>query len=205
MRLTVLLSILVFDTFVFGAARASAQPAIPPPPAGRYAGGCRPASADAARHHLARRPGRATVRAVRVTTPMRVDGRLDEAVYSRVHPASGFIQMEPNGRSAGHREDRGLGLLRRRQRLRQLPGVGEPARRSDRQRDAARQQQHPPGRLGRVLVRHVPRSPQRHPVRGQLARRPHRSAEHERAAVQPGLESGVDASTAGTLRRRLDD
>ena len=39
--------------------------------------------------------GRATVRAVRVTTPMRIDGKLDEAVYSSVHPASGFIQMEP--------------------------------------------------------------------------------------------------------------
>ena len=39
--------------------------------------------------------GHATVRAVRVTTPMRVDGKLDEAVYSSVNPASGFIQMEP--------------------------------------------------------------------------------------------------------------
>jgi hypothetical protein len=39
--------------------------------------------------------GRATVRAVRVTTPMRVDGMLDEAVYTTVLPASGFIQMEP--------------------------------------------------------------------------------------------------------------
>jgi len=39
--------------------------------------------------------GRATVRAVRVTTPMRIDGRLDEAIYAAVHPASGFIQMEP--------------------------------------------------------------------------------------------------------------
>ncbi len=39
--------------------------------------------------------GRATVRAVRVTTPMRTDGRLDEAVYGTLNPASGFIQMEP--------------------------------------------------------------------------------------------------------------
>jgi uncharacterized protein DUF5916 len=39
--------------------------------------------------------GRATVRAVRVTTPMRVDGKLDEAIYTTVQPASGFIQMEP--------------------------------------------------------------------------------------------------------------
>ncbi len=39
--------------------------------------------------------GHATVRAVRITTPMRVDGKLDEAIYGSVHPASGFIQMEP--------------------------------------------------------------------------------------------------------------
>ena len=41
--------------------------------------------------------GRATVRAVRLTVPMRVDGRLDEAIYAEVRPASGFIQMEPDG------------------------------------------------------------------------------------------------------------
>lgn len=39
--------------------------------------------------------GRATVRAVRVTAPMRVDGKLDEAIYESVLPASNFIQMEP--------------------------------------------------------------------------------------------------------------
>ncbi|MEQ1728340.1 MAG: DUF5916 domain-containing protein [Vicinamibacterales bacterium] len=44
--------------------------------------------------------GRATIRAVRVTAPMRVDGRLDEAIYSSVQPASGFIQMEPKGGQA---------------------------------------------------------------------------------------------------------
>jgi hypothetical protein len=41
--------------------------------------------------------GRATIRAVRVTTPVHVDGRLDEAIYQTVVPASDFIQMEPNG------------------------------------------------------------------------------------------------------------
>lgn len=39
--------------------------------------------------------GRATVRAVRVTSPVRVDGRLDEAIYEQIRPMSGFIQMEP--------------------------------------------------------------------------------------------------------------
>ena len=39
--------------------------------------------------------GRATIRAVRVATPMRIDGRLDEAVYSQVPPISDFIQNDP--------------------------------------------------------------------------------------------------------------
>ncbi len=39
--------------------------------------------------------GRATVIAVRVPTPMRIDGTLDEALYTTTRPASGFIQMEP--------------------------------------------------------------------------------------------------------------
>ena len=39
--------------------------------------------------------GHATVRAVRVTTAMKIDGKLDEAIYRSVQPASGFIQMEP--------------------------------------------------------------------------------------------------------------
>ncbi len=39
--------------------------------------------------------GRATMVAVRVAMPMRIDGRLDEAFYSSVRAASNFIQMEP--------------------------------------------------------------------------------------------------------------
>jgi hypothetical protein len=39
--------------------------------------------------------GRATVRAVRVTTPLRIDGALDEALYTSVPPISDFIQQEP--------------------------------------------------------------------------------------------------------------
>ena len=42
---------------------------------------------DAARH--------ATIRAVRLTTPMRIDGRLDEAVYDQVPAMSDFIQNDP--------------------------------------------------------------------------------------------------------------
>jgi hypothetical protein len=39
--------------------------------------------------------GRATMRAVRVSSPMRIDGRLDEEVYGTVPGASDFIQQDP--------------------------------------------------------------------------------------------------------------
>ena len=39
--------------------------------------------------------GRATMRAFRVDTPLTIDGQLDEAVFSRIQPAGGFIQQEP--------------------------------------------------------------------------------------------------------------
>lgn len=50
--------------------------------------------------------GRATVRAVRVSTPIRVDGTLDEPIYTAMQPASGFIQMEPQaGQPATEKTD----------------------------------------------------------------------------------------------------
>lgn len=39
--------------------------------------------------------GRTTVRAVRLQAPLRVDGALDEALYTTVEPISDFIQVEP--------------------------------------------------------------------------------------------------------------
>ena len=39
--------------------------------------------------------GRVTVRAIRLTTPLRLDGRLDEAMYGEYSPVSDFIQAEP--------------------------------------------------------------------------------------------------------------
>ena len=44
--------------------------------------------------------GRVTVRAVRLTSPLRIDGRLDESVYTNVPPMSDFIQVEPARRRA---------------------------------------------------------------------------------------------------------
>ena len=40
-------------------------------------------------------PDKVTVRAVRLDAPLKIDGRLDEAVYTSVEPISGFIQQEP--------------------------------------------------------------------------------------------------------------
>ena len=39
--------------------------------------------------------GKATIQALRLDAPLRVDGRLDEAVYAEVPAISDFIQMEP--------------------------------------------------------------------------------------------------------------
>src|SRR5688572_767231 len=39
--------------------------------------------------------GRATLRAVRIQTPLTVDGRLDEAVYLEVPGASDWVQVLP--------------------------------------------------------------------------------------------------------------
>lgn len=39
--------------------------------------------------------GRATVRATRIAEPIRIDGRLDESVYTTIPAIDGFIQQEP--------------------------------------------------------------------------------------------------------------
>ena len=40
--------------------------------------------------------GRVTIRAVRLTSPLRIDGTLDEALYREVEPASDFVQIDPH-------------------------------------------------------------------------------------------------------------
>ena len=50
--------------------------------------------------------GRATVRAVRVSEPLRIDGALDEALYRDVRSISDFIQVEPSaGQAATERTE----------------------------------------------------------------------------------------------------
>src|SRR6516225_5436694 len=43
--------------------------------------------------------GRVTIRAIRLTQPLRVDGRLDEDIYTQVPGISDFVQMEPHSGS----------------------------------------------------------------------------------------------------------
>ncbi|MGE0703279.1 MAG: DUF5916 domain-containing protein [Vicinamibacterales bacterium] len=66
-----------------GAAAAQTSDIIPPPPV---------PPAVVARDG----EGHVTLRAVRVTESMNIDGRLDEAVYSEVLPITDFVQQEPN-------------------------------------------------------------------------------------------------------------
>ena len=50
--------------------------------------------------------GNMTLRAIKLTAPLRLDGQLDEALYTTVAPASDFIQMEPKpGAPATERTD----------------------------------------------------------------------------------------------------
>lgn len=50
--------------------------------------------------------GRATVRAIRLTEPLRVDGRLDEPVYTEYRPFGGLIQVVPDyGKESTERTD----------------------------------------------------------------------------------------------------
>ena len=50
--------------------------------------------------------GGATLRAVRIDKPLRIDGRLDEEIYGTVPPAGGFIMQEPReGEEASEQTD----------------------------------------------------------------------------------------------------
>ena len=146
-----------------------------------------------------------TVAAVRARVAPRLDGRLDDAIYAETPAdqrlrAAGAVRVR-----AGHREDRGLDLLRRRQHLRVGPLLREPARAPRRQRDAARHQPAAPERHLRGAVRHLPRPPQRlHLLRQR------RSAASRDSQVTDEGPPNVDWNTVWTvrtaqLRGRLDD
>src|SRR5688572_28000709 len=73
----------------------------------RYALFCLLASSTAASAQVQREPdGRATIRAVRLTEPLRFDGALDEAVYQSTAPITDFIQNIPDhGKPASQRTE----------------------------------------------------------------------------------------------------
>ncbi len=80
------------------------EPQTPAPQGGPAADGPPPPVAPAV---ITRDPdGRASVRAVRLGSPLRIDGVLDEAHYAEVPPFSDFIQMEPRaGQPATEKTD----------------------------------------------------------------------------------------------------
>ena len=49
---------------------------------------------------IARNERGVTVRATRISTPMTIDGRLDEAVYTQVPAITEFLQQEPQNGAA---------------------------------------------------------------------------------------------------------
>ena len=85
--------------------------------------------------------GRATIRAVRLTEPLRVDGRLDEAIYSSVPAMSDFVQMEPSAGSAATEKTEVWILFDAGQRLRHLSLLGKSSGANGGERDETRQQQ----------------------------------------------------------------
>ena len=81
-----------------------AQPAQPPAPAahGTDADLPRPVPPKS----IVRENGQVVVRAIRLREPLRVDGKLDEAVYTENEPIDGFIQALPdNGQPVSERTE----------------------------------------------------------------------------------------------------
>ena len=117
--------------------------------------------------------GHATVRAIKLTAPLRVDGKLDEEVYQREQPFGGFIQVAPRYGAAADRADRRLGDVRRRATSTSscrcwdsAPPDKWIANELRRDTNQLRQNDH----FG-VMLRHLLRSPQRLHLLHQPARR----------------------------------
>jgi hypothetical protein len=75
----------------FASAQSATEPAAAPPATIALAGPLPQPPATIVRDAN----GRATVRAVRLNAPLRIDGSLDEALYSTVPAMSDFVQVEP--------------------------------------------------------------------------------------------------------------
>ena len=147
-----------------------------------------------------RRPGHRAGDAHRRRVPAR--RRADRV---GVHRRRALYRLRPAGAvrgPAGHREDRGVAVLRRREHLPWRAAARERPQPPGDERDAARlvqrlQQRSPGGDL-----RHLQRPPQRLRLRRQPAWRDVRLDRHQRAA-EPQLERPVVVE-GRRLRRRLD-
>ena len=146
-----------------------------------------------------------TVRAVRLDSPLTLDGRLDEPVYAAVAPLADFIQQEPREGAAATEKTEVWIFFDDTQPLRRRALLGQPARSRSGHRAAPRQQQHHPERELHGRVRHVPRSSQRLLLPDQPARRAARSDDHGRCSrTRAGTPSGTSrprgSSRAGRWR-----
>ena len=128
--------------------------------------------------------GRATIRAVRVTAPMRIDGVLDEALYSSVPPISDFIQVEPQeGAPATEKTEVWLAFDATTSTCRSAAGKASRTRvvANEMRRDVHRCWQG--NDIVAFMLRHVLRPAQRRSIHHQCDRRPERRAGDQRAAV----------------------
>ena len=162
----------------------------------------RAAAARAARTDFARRlgarhdPGDRPRRAASARRPARRDGLRAGTGHLRLHP-----DRSHRGRP-GDREDRAVGDVRSRERLRRVPRVGVAAGSPRRQRHAEGQRAAVPERRRDVRARSLLRPPQRRRLHAQRDRRPHRRPGHRRA-LEPRLEHGLGREGGG-FRRRVD-
>ena len=143
--------------------------------------------------------GRATVRATRLTAPLRVDGRLDEAVYStlaadqRLHPAGadrGACRPPRRPRSGCCST---TGRLRDRSALWESRPDAMVANEMRRDSNNIFQNDNVA-----FLLRHVLRPPQRHRVRDQPDRRPAGTARSRTSA--PSTATGTRSGTSRSGR-----
>ena len=147
---------------------------------------------------------RSTIRAIKLTAPLRVDGRLDEEVYTRERSFGSFLQVVPHyGEEQTERTEVWVMYDDRNIYVACKCWDSAASRQVDCQRTAARYQSASAERSDRRDVRYLLRSPQRLPLLHQSARRARRLFSRRRRRLQHRLESGVVVENRA-IRRRLD-
>ena len=72
--------------------------------------------------------GNVVIRATRITTPIEVDGKLDDEVYRQVEALTDVHSVRTADGRAVERADRSVGAVRRRQPVPGVPVLGSPPR-----------------------------------------------------------------------------